>query len=115
MVPQCVAKEVGHKSCYFNKKTMDCHCPTTETQCPDNPQCVWYQNGAQPAECIHNTEKIYLGLDKVLKKRGKTNLALQVFYNKKPAPVSAPMGPFGYLRVNAFPVSCIHFNFWLKF
>ena len=101
-MPECVAREVGFKSCFFDKKTMKCNCPTTEAQCPENPQCVWHQS-----ECIHNTEKIYLGLDKVLKKRGKTNLALQVFYNKKPAPVSAPMGPFGYLRVNAFPVSLL--------
>ena len=37
--------------------------------------------------------------------RGKTDLALQIFYNKKPARISAPYGQFGYFQVDAFKVN----------
>ena len=89
------------QACRFTEKTTGLE-KTTKEDCgvaDDKKQCTWYAN-----ECIHKTEKIYIGLDARLKKRGKTNLALQIFYNKKPAEVQMPYGPFGYYQVNAFKV-----------
>jgi len=86
-------------ACRFTEKATVLE-KTTKEDCgvaDDKKQCTWYAN-----ECIHKTEKIYIGLDARLKKRGKTNLALQIFYNKKPAEVQMPYGPFGYYQVNAF-------------
>merc|ERR1711860_404313 len=82
----CINKIVDGQSCSFD-----------QDECPNKSQCTWHAG-----QCIHKTEKIYLGLDTKLKKRGKTNLALQIFYNKRPAKISAPYGQFGYFQVDAF-------------
>merc|ERR1711862_98014 len=93
----CVNKMVDGQSCSFDQDDNECKCPTKKDECPNKSQCTWHAG-----QCIHKTEKIYLGLDARLKMRGKTDLALQIFYNKKPARISAPYGQFGYFQVDAF-------------
>ena len=95
----CINKIVDGQSCSFDQDG-ECECPTKKDECPNKSQCTWHAG-----QCIHKTEKIYLGLDTKLKKRGKTNLALQIFYNKRPAKISAPYGQFGYFQVDAFRVN----------
>ena len=101
----CINKIVDGQSCSFDQDDNECKCPTKKDECPNKSQCTWHAG-----QCIHKTEKIYLGLDTKLKKRGKTNLALQIFYNKRPAKISAPYGQFGYFQVDAFKVN-FHFIF----
>ena len=101
----CINKMVDGQSCSYDQDDNECKCPTKKDECPNKSQCTWHAG-----QCIHKTEKIYLGLDARLKMRGKTDLALQIFYNKKPARISAPYGQFGYFQVDAFKV-----NFTLVF
>merc|ERR1719367_2418808 len=93
----CINKMVDGQSCSYDQDDNECKCPTKKDECPNKSQCTWHAG-----QCIHKTEKIYLGLDARLKMRGKTDLALQIFYNKKPARISAPYGQFGYFQVDAF-------------
>ena len=96
----CINKMVDGQSCSYDQDDNECKCPTKKDECPNKSQCTWHAG-----QCIHKTEKIYLGLDARLKMRGKTDLALQIFYNKKPARISAPYGQFGYFQVDAFKVN----------
>merc|ERR1711970_1249644 len=70
--------------------------------CEENKQCYWLQSGKHDGKCIHQTERLYNALYKKLNTRGKKDLAIQVFYNSRPAKVKLPHGIYGPHITGAF-------------
>merc|ERR1712110_665747 len=70
--------------------------------CEENKQCYWLQSSKHDGKCIHQTERLYNALYKKLNTRGKKDLAIQVFYNSRPAKVKLPHGIYGPHITGAF-------------
>merc|ERR1719315_784502 len=70
---------------------------TTRILCEDRGrQCKWHEN-----KCVHMGQRLYLAFHDKLEKRGKKNLALQIFYNSRPAQATMPYGPYGPSIINS--------------
>jgi len=109
-------------SCFWDFKLAKlhkpaCKCPrTTKKQCSEDKltkkQCFWHTS--KPAEkdsygkkkkkektedehgvCMHNSERFYNVLSRLLAKRGKKDLSLQIHYSSAPARGKLPYGPHG--------------------
>merc|ERR1712083_518808 len=68
--------------------------------CEEMKQCHWLDKN--PGKCIHQTERLYNALFKKLNKRGKKDIAIQVFYNSRPAKIKLPHGLHGPHIIGAF-------------
>merc|ERR1712083_455437 len=69
-------------------------------ECEEMKQCHWLDKS--PGKCIHQTERLYNALFKKLNKRGKKDIAIQVFYNSRPAKIKLPHGLHGPHIIEAF-------------
>merc|ERR1711970_1298633 len=69
-------------------------------ECEEMKQCHWLDKS--PGKCIHQTERLYNALFKKLNKRGKKDIAIQVFYNSRPAKIKLPHGLHGPHIIGAF-------------
>merc|ERR1712083_1214012 len=69
-------------------------------ECEEMKQCHWLDKN--PGKCIHQTERLYNALFKKLNKRGKKDIAIQVFYNSRPAKIKLPHGLHGPHIIGAF-------------
>merc|ERR1712083_607999 len=69
-------------------------------ECEEMKQCHWLDKN--PGKCIHQTERLYNALYKKLNKRGKKDIAIQVFYKSRPAKVKLPHGLYGPHIIGAF-------------
>merc|ERR1712212_778154 len=74
----------------------------SKADCEEHKQCHWLAKSKHEGKCIHQTERLYNALYKKLNKRGKKDIAIQVFYNSRPAKVKTPHGPHGPHIVGAF-------------
>merc|ERR1712223_2072765 len=68
--------------------------------CEEMKQCHWLDKN--PGKCIHQTERLYNALFKKLNKRGKKDIAIQVFYNSRPDKIKLPHGLHGPHIIGAF-------------
>merc|ERR1712212_1153720 len=74
----------------------------SKADCEEHKQCHWLAKSKHEGKCIHQTERLYNALYKKLNKRGKKDIAIQVFYNSRPAKVKTPHGLHGPQIVGAF-------------
>merc|ERR1712212_211 len=74
----------------------------SKADCEEHKQCHWLAKSKLEGKCIHQTERLYNALYKKLNKRGKKDIAIQVFYNSRPAKVKTPHGLHGPQIVGAF-------------
>merc|ERR1712179_860534 len=74
----------------------------SKADCEEHKQCHWLAKSKNEGKCIHQTERLYNALYKKLNKRGKKDIAIQVFYNSRPAKVKTPHGLHGPHIVGAF-------------
>merc|ERR1712083_793214 len=74
----------------------------SKADCEEHKQCHWLAKSKHEGKCIHQTERLYNALYKKLNKRGKKDIAIQVFYNSRPAKVKTPHGLHGPHIVGAF-------------
>merc|ERR1712079_271627 len=70
--------------------------------CEESKQCYWLEKSKFEGKCIHQTERLYNALYKKLHKRGKKDIAIQVFYKSRPAKVKLPHGLYGPHIIGAF-------------
>merc|ERR1712079_535867 len=70
--------------------------------CEESKQCYWLEKTKFDGKCIHQTERLYNALYKKLHKRGKKDIAIQVFYKSRPAKVKLPHGLYGPHIIGAF-------------
>merc|ERR1712079_278043 len=70
--------------------------------CEESKQCYWLEKTKFEGKCIHQTERLYNALYKKLHKRGKKDIAIQVFYKSRPAKVKLPHGLYGPHIIGAF-------------
>merc|ERR1712200_382600 len=70
--------------------------------CEESKQCYWLEKSKFDGKCIHQTERLYNALYKKLHKRGKKDIAIQVFYKSRPAKVKLPHGLYGPHIIGAF-------------
>lgn len=105
------ASPLNPGECFFDHTKKKCFCPVKDSfTCSSNKQCYWKSKGSS-GQCIHNTERLYIALFDKLRLRGKKSLALQVFYNSKPAKVSQPYGAYGPMVVDAFGAMRVSLQF----
>jgi len=98
-----------------------CLCPRPKKECKEKKkQCFWHtypnigklhddkdkksgyygskhdkHKGKSSGVCIHNSERFYNLMAKLLAKRGKKDLSLQIHYSSAPARGKLPYGPHG--------------------
>jgi len=93
--------DMERSNCLGNDKA--CMCPATKYTCAIGDRegkCWWHQipevTGKVPTKaCLNNAERFYYLLDKLLKKRGKSDFAIKLKYAsdpmKSPLPLNNPM------------------------
>jgi len=103
--------------CFWDAKAAVCNCPRTEKQCSEDKlskkQCFWHtskkskrgykkdgkkekkETEDEEGMCMHNSERFYNILSRLLAKRGKKDLSLQIHYSSAPAKGKLPYGPYG--------------------
>merc|ERR1719220_2329730 len=74
----------------------------SKADCEEHKQCHWLAKSKHEGKCIHQTERLYNALYKKLNKRGKKDIAIQVFYNSRPAKIKLPHGLHGPHIIGAF-------------
>lgn len=93
-----------------NKKAR-CLCPRTRSKCSKKDQCYWYKSKDEKSkhgyddddekdqkhygECLHNSERFYNILARLLSKRGKKDFAIKIKYSSAAAKGEIPYGPWG--------------------
>merc|ERR1712173_186608 len=75
---------------------------SSKAHCEESKQCYWLEKTKFEGKCIHQTERLYNALYKKLHKRGKKDIAIQVFYKSRPAKVKLPHGLYGPHIIGAF-------------
>ena len=75
---------------------------SSKAHCEESKQCYWLEKSKFEGKCIHQTERLYNALYKKLHKRGKKDIAIQVFYKSRPAKVKLPHGLYGPHIIGAF-------------
>merc|ERR1712142_1263570 len=75
---------------------------SSKAHCEESKQCYWLEKTKFEGKCIHQTERLYNALYKKLHKRGRKDIAIQVFYKSRPAKVKLPHGLYGPHIIGAF-------------